>query len=171
MTEGDSLSANANESAIARVKTRAVPLLIVAPACTLIAGIALYAALSPLMPDHIARHVGPDGVGYSSTALIMAAIFAAAVVPFLIGWALARGFFRDNHWFQIQKAVVVCFVSLGYGIAGAALGTIFSTVGLQQDDVSGNSVAMGMLGFLLLFTAAVCVYAALLPRAKQEPLA
>lgn len=147
-----------------------MPLLIVSPACSLILAVALFPTLRPLIPSHIARHVGPDGVGYSSTALIMAVIFAAAILPFLIGGALALGFFRDSHWFPTQKAVVVCFVSLGYGVIGVALATILSTVGLDPAEVSGDSVAMGLLGFLLLFTAAACTYAALLPRAKPDPL-
>ncbi|WP_157875343.1 hypothetical protein [Arthrobacter sp. PAMC 25486] len=151
------------------MKTRAVPLLVVAPACTLLAGVVLYVILSPLMPSHIARHVGPDGVGYSPSWLVVSIMLAAAIIPFAIGGATGRGFFRDDHWYQIQKAVVVCFVSLGYGIVGVALGTIFSTVGLEPNEVSDSSVAMGMLGFLLLFVAAVCVYTALLPRAKPEP--
>lgn len=164
------MTVNSNTSGMTRVNTRAVPLLIVAPACALILAVILYLILSPLIPSQIARHVGPDGVGYSSTVLIMAVIFAASILPFLIGWALARGFFRDGHWFPTQKAVVVCFVSLGYGVIEVGLGTILSTVDLDPTEVSGNSVAMGMLGFLLLFTAAVCTYPALLPRAGHEPL-
>ncbi|MDD0856969.1 hypothetical protein NHF46_02435 [Arthrobacter alpinus] len=58
---------------------------------------------------------------------------------------------------------------MGYGILGVALGTIVGLVGLDQDEVSGNSVAMGMLGFLLLFTVAVCAYAALLPEPSRNP--
>lgn len=66
--------------------------------------------------------------------------------------------------------MVICFLSLGYGIVGVALATSVSAVGLDQDEASGNSVAMGLLGFLLLFTAAACIYTLLLPRAGQEPL-
>ena len=164
------MTVNSSKSHVAQEQTRAVPLLIVSPACSLILAVALFLTLRPLIPSHIARHVGPDGVGYSSTALIMAVIFAAAILPFLIGGALALGFFRDGHWFPTQKAVVVCFVSLGYGVIGVALATILSTVGLDPAEVSGDSVAMGLLGFLLLFTAAVWTYAALLPRAGHEPL-
>ncbi|WP_129587335.1 hypothetical protein [Arthrobacter alpinus] len=164
------MTVNSSKSGMTRLNTRALPLLIVSPSCSLILAVVLFLILRALIPSQIARHVGPDGVGYSSTALIMAVIFAAAILPFLIGGALARGFFRDGHWFPTQKAVVVCFVSLGYGILGVALGTIVGLVGLDQNEVSGNSVAMGMLGFLLFFTAAVCAYAALLPRAKPEPL-
>lgn len=160
----------ANQPETAHTKTRAVALLIAAPACTLLTALVLYLILSPLMPSHLVRHVGPDGSGYSSTVMIMAAIIAAAVIPFAIGAALARGFFRVGHWFHIQKAMVVCFLSLGYGIVGVALATSVSAVGLDQDEASGNSVAMGLLGFLLLFTAAACIYTLLLPRAGQEPL-
>lgn len=151
-------------------KTRAVPLLTVAPTCSLIFAVVLYAILSPRIASHIARHVGPDGVGYSSTALIMSIIFAAAALVFIIGGLLARGFFRDGHWLSIQKTVVTCALALGYGILGIALATTLSSVGVNAEDASGNSVAMGMLGFLLMFTAAVTTYTMLLPRAQPEPL-
>ena len=45
-----------------------------------------------------------------------------------------------------------------------------ATGGLDENEVSGSSVAMGMLGFLLLFTVAVIAYVARLPRAEQQPV-
>lgn len=164
------MAVNTRMSDVAREKNRAVPLLIVSPACSLLLAVVLFLILKPLIPSQLARHMGPDGVGYSSTALTLTIMFAAATLIFSIGGTLARGFFRDSHWFPTQKAVVVCFVSLGYGVIGVALGTMFSTVGLEPAEVSGDSVGMGLLGFLLLFTAAACTYSALLPRAGQEPL-
>lgn len=145
------------------------PLLVVAPAGTLAISIILYLALSPWLPNHIVRHVGTDGLGTSPTILVLAIMFAAAVVPFLIGGTLARGFFRDGHWHPTQKFVAIAFMSAGYGILGVALATMVSVVGLDPDEVSSNSVAVGLLGFLLLFTIAACAYAALLPRAEPEP--
>lgn len=167
---GDSLTVHSRQKDTRQGKTRAVPLLIVTPSGALIFTVALYAILSPQIPSHIARHVGPDGVGYSPTVVVMSIIFAASAVVFTIGGFLARGFFRDGHWFSIQKAVAAGTVALGYGILGIALATTLSSAGVKADDVSGNSVAMGMLGFLLMFTAAVTTYAALLPRAQPEPL-
>ncbi|WP_315914288.1 hypothetical protein [Arthrobacter sp. lap29] len=119
------MSVNSKQPSTPRTATRALPLLLVIPACALIASIVLWLILSPLLPNQIARHVGPDGVGYSPTILVLAVLFGAAAVPFLIGVA--------------------------------------------QEQASSNSVAMGLLGFLLLFIAAAIAYSALLPRAEPEP--
>lgn len=115
-------------------------------------------------------HVGPDGVGYGSSLLMIAIPSGIAAVVFAIGGATTREFFKDDHWFQTQKTIAVGVMALGYGVVGVALGTIFSTVGVDQDAVSGSSVGMGLLGFLLLFTVAACVYVAVFPRAKMEAL-
>lgn len=151
-------------------KTRTVPLLLIAPLCSLLLSAVLYVALLPLLPEHIVRHVGPDGVGFSSMVLVLTIMLAAAVIPFLIGGMLGRGFFRDRHWHPTQKFVTVAFMSTGYGILGVVVATILSLMGMEQDDVSGNSVAMGLLGFLLLFVAAAFTYALLFPRATPEPI-
>lgn len=146
------------------------PLLFLAPGCALVLGVLLWLLLSPGLPGHIARHVGPDGVGYSPTWLVLAIMFAAAALAFAIGAATARGFIRDGHWYPIQKAISVGIMSLGYGILGVALGTMFGIFGSSPEGGSGNAVAAGMLGFLALFAVAACVYTARLPRAQQEPL-
>lgn len=90
--------------------------------------------------------------------------------PFAIAWAAARAYFRHGHWFPVQKSAVVGFTALDYGILGTALGTMAGSAAATQDDVSAASVAGGMLGFLLLFTVAACIYARFLPRAEAEPL-
>lgn len=146
---------------------RVARLLFVAPACSLLLGMVLWLILIPGLPGHIARHVGPDGVGYSPTWLALAIMFAAATLAFAIGAATARGFIRDGHWYPTQKAISVGIMSLGYGILGVAVGTVLST---WPGDDSGNAVAAGMLGSLALFAVAACVYTVRLPRARQEPL-
>lgn len=50
--------------------------------------------------------------------------------------------------------IAVGIISLGYGALGLALSTIVSTVGADPAAVSGDSVGLGRLGFLVLFTAA-----------------
>lgn len=170
--EEDSLTnvSNLPEPVRTQPKTRAFPLLVVAPACAILLVVVLYLLLSPLIPRRVAIHVGPEGVGYGSSLLMIAGACAIAAAAFAIGAATAREFFRDDHWFQTQKSIAVGIMALGYGVIGVALATIITAVGVDPDEVSGNSVAMGLLGFLLLFTVAACVYAAVFPRAKLETL-
>lgn len=153
-----------------QTKTRTVSLLIVAPSCSILLVAVLYLLLRPLIPSRIAIHVGPDGVGYGSSLLMIAVACALAAAAFTIGAATAREFFRDDHWFQTQKSIAVGILALGYGVIGVALSTIVTTVGVGPDEIPGNTVAMGLLGFLFSFTVAACVYAAVFPRAKLETL-
>lgn len=152
------------------VKTRAVALLLVAPACSIALVVVLYLMLYPRIPQRVAIHVGPDGVGYGSTPLMVAITCAIAAVAFAIGGATARGFLKADHWYQTEKSIAIVIESLGYGVIGVALATIFSTVGVDPNEVSGNSVAMGLLGFLVMFIVSACVYVAALPRGKMETL-
>lgn len=158
------------DSTQTEAKPRAIPLLLVAPICSILLVAVLYLLLSPLIPDRIAIHAGPDGVGYGSSLLMIAAPCGIAAMVFAIGRSTTREFFKNDHWFQTQKTIAVGIMALGYGVIGVALGTILGTAGVDQDAVSGNSVGMGLLGFLLLFTVAACVYAAVFPRAKIERL-
>lgn len=154
----------------AEIKPRVIPLLIVAPACSILLVAILFLVLRPLIPGQIASHVGPDGVGYGSSLIMITVPCVIAAVVFAIGGATAREFFKDDHWFQTQKSIVVGIMALGYGVIGVALGTIFSVIGVNQDEASGNSVGMGLLGFLLLFTLAACIYVAIFPVARMEVL-
>lgn len=151
------------------IKARAVPLLLIAPTVALLLVMVLYVLLSPLVPERIAIHVGPDGVGYGSPLPIIAGACAIAVVVFAIGAATTKEFFKNDHWFQTQKFIAVSIMALGYGVIGVALATILSNLNVDPETVSGNSIGMGLLGFLLLFTAAACTYVALFPRAGIEP--
>lgn len=154
----------------AETKIKTVPLLVIAPACSIALVAVLYLLLKPLLPSQIAIHAGPDGVGYESTLLMIAVACGIAAVAFGIGGATAREFLKDDHWFQTEKSIAVLIVSLGYGVIGVALATIFSTLGVDSEAASGNSVGMGLLGFLLSFTAAVCIHVAVLPRARMHTI-
>lgn len=172
--EEDSLLASGNgphpaQANPAQVKTRALPLLIIAPACSLLLVAVLYLMLSPLIPERIAVHVGPDGVGYGSPLLMIAGACGIAAVAFAIGAATAKEFLRNNHWYQTQKSIAVIIMALGYGVIGVAVATIVSNLNVDPDAVSGNSVGGGLLGFLLMFTVAACTYVAVFPRAGLEP--
>lgn len=167
--EEDSLPTNTNSAPAGNVKSRELLLLVIAPACSLLLVALLYLLLGPLIPERLAIHVGPDGVGYGSSLLMVggACIIAAAV--FAIGAATTKEFLKNNHWFQTQKSIAVSTMALGYGVVGVAVATILSTLAVAPNSVAGNSVGMGLLGFLLMFIAAACTYVAVLPRAGIEP--
>lgn len=97
----------------AEVKIKTVPLLVIAPACSIALVAVLYLLLKPLVPSQIAIHAGSDGVGYGSTVLMIAVACGIAAVAFGIGGATAREFLKDDHWFQTEKSIAVLIVSLG----------------------------------------------------------
>ncbi|RAX49310.1 hypothetical protein DQ353_11005 [Arthrobacter sp. AQ5-05] len=78
-------------------------LLVAAPAWTLAAVTAIHLLLLGSTPQHMARHTGPDGTGYSSTTLVLAIIVAASASAFAIGGATALGFLRAGHRYQTEK--------------------------------------------------------------------
>lgn len=143
---------------------------IIAPVASLMLVAVLYLVLSPQIPNQIAIHVGPDGVGYGSTAPIMLITWAVAAVVLAIGGSTAREFVKNKHWYQKEKVIAVSIVAVGYGVIGVALATMLSMVGVSPEDVSGDSVGAGLLGFLVFFIAAIWVYIVVLPRGKMESL-
>lgn len=144
--------------------------MVVAPACSILIVAVLYLLLRPLIPNSIAIHVGPDGVGYGSPLLLIAVASGIAAVVFAIGGATTREFFKDGHWFQTQKSIAVGVMALGYGVIGVALATILSNLNVDPEAISGNSVGMGLLGFIFLFIVAASVYVVLFPKAGIEPM-
>lgn len=154
----------------AGVKTRALALLVISPACSIVLMLGLYLGLRASLPENVAIHVGPDGVGYGPLLPMIMIICAAAVLVFAIGGATARGFLRAGHWYQSEKAIAVGIESLGYGVIGVGLFVLLSLLGADPETVSADSVGAGLLGFLLGFIAAACAYTVLLPRARMESL-
>lgn len=157
-----------SDPAAAGTRKRMVHSFIIAPVASLVLVAVLYFILSPQIPGHIAMHVGPDGVGYGSTQLTIFIMWAVAAVVLAIGGATAREFMKHDHWYQKEKVIAVSIVAVGYGVIGVALATVLSTVGVSPDDVSGDSVGAGLLGFLGFFIAAIWVYIMVLPRGKME---
>lgn len=152
------------------IKSRVVPLLLVAPIVSILLLGVLFLILRPLMPENIAIHVGPDGVGSGSAGLLIAGACGIAAVVFAIGRATTKEFFEDGHWFQTEKSIAVGIMSLGYGLIGFAGATILSTVGSTTGEASSISVGMGLLGFLFTFIVAACIYVTAFPRAKMTSL-
>lgn len=155
------------ENVPARLSPR---LLVLTPVGSIVLVTALYLFLVPVMPEHIARHIGPDGVGSSSTPVVLTIICASAAMAFAIGASAARGFMKAGHWYQTEKSIAVGILSLGYGIVGIALATLLSTAGTRADPPSGNSMGIPMLAFLFFFIAAAWVHTAALPRGQREEL-
>lgn len=152
------------------VKTKVISLLLVAPLCSILLVAVLYLMLNPMIPDHVAIHMGSDGAGFGSTSIMIAITCAVAAAVFASGGFTAKGYMKYDHWFQKEKLISVSIVAVGYGIVGVALATIFSTIGVEATEISGDSVAMGMLGFLFMFVASISVYILLLPRGQMETL-
>ena len=122
------------------------------------------------MPQYVARHAGPDGIGYSPTALILAVTAAVSVSAFAIGGATAHGFLKAGHGYQTEKMIAVGIVSLGYGVAGIALATMLATVRLAAEDVAEDAIGVSMVAFLFAFIAAAWTYTLVLPPGKLEQL-
>lgn len=152
------------------VEPRVFRILVLVPLCALALVAALVLLLVPLLPEHIAMHVGPDGVGYGSTPLMLAITSAAAALALAIGSITGLGFFKAEHWYQTEKLISVGILSLGYGVLGIALATMASTLGVEQSAVSGNSVGTSMLAFVLGFIAALWFHIVALPAGKMEQL-
>ncbi|GAA1872575.1 hypothetical protein GCM10009715_19270 [Paeniglutamicibacter psychrophenolicus] len=145
-------------------------LLVAAPAWTLAAVTALYLFLLGSMPQYIARHAGPDGIGYSSTTLVLAIIAAVSASAFAIGGATAHGFLKAGHWYQTEKMIAVGIVSLGYGVAGIGLATMLATVRLAAGEIEGDAIGVSMVAFVLAFIAAAWTYTLALPPGELEQL-
>lgn len=152
------------------VEPRVFRILVIVPICALALVAVLVLFLIPLMPEHIAMHVGPDGVGYGSTPLMLAITCAAAALALAIGSITGLGFFKAEHWYQKEKLISIGILSLGYGVLGIALATMASTLGVEQSAVSGNSVGTSMLAFVLGFIAALWFHIGALPAGKMEQL-
>lgn len=84
--------------------------------------------------------------------------------------ATVRGLLKAGCRYQIEKSIAVGIISVGAGVIGLALAVILRVVGVDSNDVTGDSVGLGALGFLLAFIVACCAYAVLLPRAGLETL-
>lgn len=152
------------------VAPRVFRILVLVPLCALALVAILVLFLVPLMPEHIAMHVGPDGVGYGSTPLMLAITCATAALALAIGSATGRGFLKADHWYQTEKLISVGILSLGYGVLCIALATMATTLGVKQTAVSGDSVGASLLAFLLGFIAALWFHIAALPAGKMEQL-
>lgn len=149
---------------------RTISLLIIAPICSVGLVVVLYLILGPWLPSRVAVHVGPDGVAYGSLLLMLAGACTVAAAAFVIGGVTARGFIKDAHWYQTEKSIAVSIEAFGYGVVGFAVVTLLAVVGGVPEGVMGDSVGLGLLGFLGLLIASICVYVPALPRAEMETM-
>ncbi|MDN6201741.1 MAG: hypothetical protein L0I99_06025 [Micrococcaceae bacterium] len=145
-------------------------MLVVAPASSIVLVPLLYLVWGPWLPSRAVVHVGTASVEYGSLSLLLVGACSLAAVAFIIGGATARGFLKESHWFQTGKSIAVGIEAGGFGLIGFAVASILAIVGVVPYEASSDSVGWGLLCFVFLFIAAICVYVAFLPRAQIETL-
>ncbi|WP_404291279.1 hypothetical protein [Glutamicibacter arilaitensis] len=145
-------------------------LFIFAPGLSIALTLLAYWLASPWIPEHVAIHVGPDGVGYGSALRMLVTCCIIATVAFIVGGFTARGFFVSGHWYQIEKSIVVSTESFAYAVLGVALGAVMSTFGQEPNGSTSQSVGIGLLSFLLVFIVSAIVYVLALPKGRFEEL-
>lgn len=114
--------------------------------------------------------MGPDGVGYGSALQMLVICNAIAAVAFVIGGITARGFLVAGHWYQIEKAIVVSIEAFAYAVLGVGLGSVLSTLGVEANGTSSQSIGLSLLSFVIVFILATIIYVAALPRGRFEEL-
>lgn len=144
--------------------------LIITSCLSVVAYVALYLLLRPSLPAHLARHSGPDGVGYSPLWLTVLIIGAVATLSLLIGILVYRDFTSLGHWNPGPKSIVVCFLAAGFGILGLGMAMITTVLGREAEDLGTLPIGMGLIGLLIVFALSAGLLARLLPRAIPEAL-
>lgn len=143
-------------------------LLLLAPAGALLLVALGYWLFREQLPSHLVRHAGPDGLGYSPTALVLLIGGAVAAAFFVIGSCCALDFWKHGHWYQTQKMIVSGFLSAGYAVAGLLLASLFAVRGVSPAEATSQSPGLGLLAFVLGFTAAIWAHIVLLPAGRLE---
>jgi len=145
-----------------------LPLFLVAPVLALALTFIGYWLASPFIPGHVAIHMGPDGVGYGSAFRMLVVCAIIATVAFVVGGITARGFLVAGHWYQIEKAIVISVEAFAYAVLGVGLGSVLSTLGVESNGTSSQSVGLGLLSFVIVFILAAIVYVVALPKGRFE---
>ncbi|WP_159611159.1 hypothetical protein [Glutamicibacter sp. JC586] len=130
----------------------------------------LYFLTRPLLPEDLARHAGPDGVGYSQLWITVLIIGALATLCLSIGIIVYRDFVSLGHWYPGPKAIAACFLAAGFGILGLGTAMILTVLGREAEELGSQPIAMGLLGLGLVFASSAGLLAKMLPRAKEETL-
>ena len=126
-----------------------------------------YGLLRNRLPAAIARHIGDDGAGFSSTPVVIAIMAGIAVIAFGIGAWTHHDFSSLGHWYAGNKAIVICALAAGYGVVVLALATMLS-VCAWPGARSGASVGYGLLGFLIGFIISAVILVKVLPPVQSE---
>lgn len=145
-------------------------LFLVAPVLALVLTFIGYWLARPFIPGHVAIHMGPDGVGYGSALRMLVVCAVIAAVSFVVGGITARGFLVAGHWYQVEKAIVISVESFAYAVLGVGLGSVMSTLGVESNGTSSQSVGLGLLSFVIVFILASIIYVVALPKGQLEEL-
>ncbi|WP_431710914.1 hypothetical protein [Glutamicibacter uratoxydans] len=143
-------------------------LFVLAPLLALAVVGSAYFLLRPQLPAQLARHIGPDGVGLSSTGVVLLIGSGVAAALFVVALCCAIDFWKHEHWYQTQKMMVVGFAASGYAVSGLLLASIFNVRGVDPAAASGASIGYGLLAFLVVLIIAIWSYVVLLPAGKFE---
>ncbi len=144
--------------------------LITISSVSVLAYVVLYLLLSPLLPEHLARHAGTDGVGYSPLSVTVLIVGLVATLSLLIGILAYRDFTSLGHWYPGPKSIVVCFLSAGFGILGLGVAMMMAVLGREAEESGSRPIGMGLLGLLLIFAISAGILVRALPRAEPESL-
>lgn len=130
-----------------------------------------YTFLSTRLPDHIVRHVGPDGDGYGSTFLFILGATVIAFFLLLIGGLLTNGYIQRGHLYGTEKMLSVSIISGGFGVVAIGLCILLANLDVFRDDLSDQGIGLSLLGFVVVFSVSAAIYAKVLPKARIESAA
>ena len=162
------MASSANEKLSCPVGTRRLFLL--APILALVLTYTSYWMARPYIPGHVAIHMGPDGVGYGSAFRMLVVCSVIATAAFVVGGITAREFFVAGHWYQVEKAIVISVEAFAYAVLGVGLGSVLSTLGVESNGTSSQSVGLGLLSFVIVLILASIIYVVALPKGQFEEL-
>ncbi|MFJ2621393.1 hypothetical protein [Glutamicibacter sp. NPDC087344] len=145
-------------------------LLLVGPCVALLAYAGLYLQLREHLPQALARHLGPDGIGYTSTLVVVGSAAGIAVLAFGIGAWTCLDFTSLGHWYTGNKSIVVCSLAAGYGVLGLGVGTMASANAGQAPADGASTIGWGLLALLIGFSLTAVVLSRVLPAAQRESL-
>ncbi|MGP4992230.1 hypothetical protein, partial [Glutamicibacter ardleyensis] len=78
--------------------------------------------------------------------------------------------FEKLEPYQVEKAIVISVEAFAYAVLGVGLGSVLSTLGVESNGTSSQSVGLGLLSFVIVFILASIIYVVALPKGRFEEL-
>ncbi len=143
--------------------------LVLAPLLAVLVAAAAYALRAGSMPEQVAVHMGPDGIGFGSRTVMVSVCFGLALLAFVIGAVTAENTLHRGEWHLYEKSIVVIAQSAGFAFTAGVLGIILSAGASSGEAPGAAAVQYSLLAWVATFAVALLVYALLTPRARPEP--